>query len=240
MFVSGSEVYIKACNELRSNLLSDSFINSNNIDEKLTLWIGPEKESFSHPLILNYDILLNTFRQGYYVNEDLVLETKNEFKIFKELDLSNDLDHLTKKIEGLDDGQKKLAVTMFGFASKRDILYLGASPGKGWMLALEELNFEGRVIAVDPRNLDDYCKKIERYKIIHLQMALINYSQIIEIENQHKLNNYDLIWDIRSDYIVGNDVLYNMRIAGEIDLLNTLLLGYLKYVRHSFAVSRSI
>lgn len=104
------------------------------------------------------------------------------------------------------------------------------------MLALEELNLNGRVIAVDPRGLDDYSKCVKTFEIIHLNQEVINYQHVVEMEYQYGLVDYDLVWDIRSDYIPGNDVLYNIRIEWEIDLLNTSLLGNLKYVRHSIKV----
>lgn len=128
--ISSSDVYIKACNEMRDFLLCDQFVRTNSRKGELSFWIGPEKESFSHPLSMNYDVLLNTFRQGIYVDQDLNLERKNLFTHFDSNDLSNELRNLVRKVDNLDDGQKKLAVTMFGFASKRDILYLGASPAE--------------------------------------------------------------------------------------------------------------
>ncbi|CAB3252185.1 unnamed protein product [Arctia plantaginis] len=76
-------------------------------------------------------------------------------------------------------GQKKLYACMAGFALPHvPIVYVGSSPGSGWIKALNTIGYTGKVLSIDPRPLS--TSEIPSFEVKHLSIAIRGASDFIE------------------------------------------------------------
>lgn len=210
---------VRLCNELRSLFAKRSKYR----------WCGGELES-----IFNRDIVENACEinglavLGRAFDHDGVL-----YGDLPEVVTSNYSYDVLSHLNSLEDeGQRKLAAVFHSIAIAHSvILYIGSSPGTGWIGALSYYPNISAVISVDPRPLDFYHDE----RITHHTEYITSVEQIFKLVENHI--NCVLIWDVRGD--TRDDVERDSMILREISTLN-LILNHSDLEKHFIALHLKI
>lgn len=212
--IYGASERVRLCNLIRDRLAS----------HRGAAWCGSERES-----IFNEGIFLNSSEISGLCDPYLGVTTAGDnvgtlpsvgsnhwtFRLFEKSLLLPDL------------GQSKLCSLMMGaYRANTDYIYVGSAPGNGWIRALEELSFQGRVYSFDPRPLE--C--VTSIDVVHVQRAVLAWEDIRSELEFERGKNLFFIWDVRSDgehpREPGMDTeAYGNRLREEIKILSSILMN---------------
>ncbi|XP_017304206.1 uncharacterized protein LOC108253905 [Diaphorina citri] len=123
------------------------------------------------------------------------------------------LDEALLECEMLPPGQSKLYIEFFGFVNTRPIVYVGSSPGNGWLKALSILPNPPLVVSIDPRPLAGPHP--------HYLESLTTCERLNEILAENGITAFDLMWDVRGDY--SDPEQYDKMVEDEIGIWNQII-----------------
>lgn len=112
--------------------------------------------------------------------------------------------HLRKLFQDIisiheDPGQRKLALIMYaiprvGFS----LIYIGGSPGAGWMLALKHREYTGRVLVIDPAECDTPSDIPFQFEQVPSMIeSWRDLERILDSKGLLGESNLVFIWDVR-------------------------------------------
>lgn len=193
---------IRRCNLLRNILYSKTKMKIR--------CCGPELESLLDRRIFSKSSeMVGLYVDGTYFSMKNVLSEKKY--IMKIDDNLTDFE-LVDRAE-YDSGQKKLAAVFDGFVMARNVIYIGSSPGISWLGLMDKFPLV-TVYSFDPRPL--VC---EHPRVKHFRVVVNSVEDVISHIEPNE--SYDLIWDVRGDYI--DETGYVEMIRKEIAILNGFL-----------------
>lgn len=74
-------------------------------------------------------------------------------------------------------GQRKLASVFTSFVSKRNVIYIGASPGSGWMLFMDEFP-DVEVYCFDPAPMEATHPRVHYYDVRVIMITIMMYARV--------------------------------------------------------------
>lgn len=208
---------IRICNLIREKLSA----------RKDYRWCGAEMEALiNKKLLYNAREIISLAEMGHYVDSAGLL--KGELPWAGTLDFSVEICNHCNFLK--DKGQQKLCATFFAQIIRGAIIvYVGSSPGNGWIHALslcdDDLNL--KIISIDPRDLDAELEGLPN--VTHIN-ALVNLaSDLLNVlpETQEAV----LIWDARSDF---SDANKEEIVKKDISILNSILVEQEIYKRFKY------
>lgn len=205
---------ISLCNELRGKIF-EAGVRGSRI-------CGPEKET----MFRVYDCIKASEMVGLYeggIYHDF--NGKRHTDDFRYIDdqFGRLFNHLNAN-EDYDAGQRKLYALFSGFTLNRALVYVGSSPGSGWLNAATELGFTSDIISLDPRPLDASALSNavkSGVKVHHVNALITGSRDLNRILSQFDVDEFDLMWDVRGDYV--DDEQYDAMVRMEINSLNDIL-----------------
>lgn len=207
--MSDNSERIRLCNVIRDTV--------SNLSEYR--WCGGELELLSCPQIYTHavEIIGNNPRQHKFTltgDKPLPLPL-----IGGSSSLLNDYNHIIDSFE--EDGQRKLAAIMYGIPTKHvDVIYVGGSPGVGWVDTLSRRVFARTVVNIDPADMV-YTENLP-FTLAHQKTCVRSASDLYVALNLID-GPFVFIWDVRSDVSHLNEEERSFVIQDEIFLLNAIL-----------------
>lgn len=176
-------------------------------------WCGGELES-----VYNRDIVQNACEINGLALLGRAMDDEGVFQgEFPEIMTSNYSYDVFAHLSGIEEeGQKKLATVMHSIAiAYSTIVYIGSSPGDGWVSALSRYPNVESVVSIDPRPLSSHADA----RITHYLERILSPDRVYELTGSR--DNCVLIWDVRGDEREPES--RDLMIASEIATLNLIL-----------------
>ncbi|CAB3222404.1 unnamed protein product [Arctia plantaginis] len=206
--IYSSRERIRLCNRIRDVLTTT---------QRSYRWCGSENESLTNESVIKHATEING---GTILHQHIKLDGSlcGDLIRYREQPLLSKLRTDLLEIESL--GQKKLYSCMAGFASPHvPIVYVGSSPGDGWIKALNLIGYSSIVVSIDPRPLSSV--ETPSFEVKHLSMVIHGADDFAKAVSD--LTYFDFVWDVRGD-ATSHDFDDRMeQIRNEIAILNDIM-----------------